>query len=97
MSNCIHWPLGRLNDADVYLQIVMRRDAENLVTSGLFIGDDFETYLQAARLSREQNITVFGTPVKKMVAVMQPDEFRTRIHIDALLWIWLGLRRASVR
>jgi nickel-dependent lactate racemase len=67
--------LGHL--PDVYLQIVMRRDAENrLVTSGLFIGNDLETYLQAARLSREQNITVFDKPVKKMVAVMQPDEFR---------------------
>ena len=67
--------LGHL--PDVYLQIVMRRDAENrLVTSGLFIGNDLETYLQAARLSREQNITVFDQPVKKMVAVMQPDEFR---------------------
>jgi nickel-dependent lactate racemase len=67
--------LGHL--PDVYLQIVMQRDAENrLVTSGLFIGNDLETYLQAARLSREQNITVFDKPVKKMVAVMQPDEFR---------------------
>jgi nickel-dependent lactate racemase len=67
--------LGHL--PDVYLQIVMQRDAENqLVTSGLFIGDDLETYLQAAHLSREQNITVFEKPVKKMVAVMQPDEFR---------------------
>ena len=67
--------LGHL--PDVYLQIVMRRDAENrLVTSGLFIGNDLQTYLQAARLSREQNITVFDKPVKKMVAVMQPDEFR---------------------
>jgi len=62
---------------DVYLQIVMRRDAERrLVTSGLFIGDDLETYLQAARLSREQNITVFDKPVKKIVTVMQADEFR---------------------
>lgn len=67
--------LGHL--PDVYLQIVMQRDAENrLVTSGLFIGNDLKTYLQAARLSREQNITVFDKPVKKMVAVMQPDEFR---------------------
>lgn len=67
--------LGRL--ADVYLQIVMRRDERNhLVTSGLFIGDDLETYLAAARLSRRQNITVFDKPIQKIVAVMQPDEFR---------------------
>jgi len=62
---------------DVYIQIVMQRDAENkLVTSGLFIGDDLETYLAAARRSRAQNITAFDKPVKKIVAVMQEDEFR---------------------
>lgn len=67
--------LGHL--PDVYLQIVVQRDTENrLVTSGLFIGDDLETYLQAARLSREQNITVFDRPVKKIVAAMRADEFR---------------------
>ena len=62
---------------DVYLQIVMRRDErEKLVTSGIFVGDDLETYLEAARLSREQNIIVFEKPLKKVVAVMQADEFR---------------------
>ena len=62
---------------DCYIQIVMQRDKENkLVTSGLFVGDDLETYLQAARRSREQNITVFDKPIKKVVAVMQADEFR---------------------
>ena len=62
---------------DLYVQIVMHRDAENkLVTSGLFVGDDLETYLQAARKSREQNIITFEKPLKKVVAVMQPDEFR---------------------
>lgn len=67
--------LGHL--PDVYLQIVVQRDTENrLVTSGLFIDDDLETYLQAARLSREQNITVFDRPVKKIVAAMRADEFR---------------------
>ena len=62
---------------DVYLQIVMNRDVENkLVTSGLYVGDDLETYLMAARASRSKNITVFERPVKKIVAVMQADEFR---------------------
>src|SRR5882757_7777834 len=63
---------------DVYLQIVMRRDAnEKLVTSGIYVGDDLDTYLAAARASREQNITTFDKPVKKIVAVMQADEFRS--------------------
>jgi nickel-dependent lactate racemase len=62
---------------DVYFQIVMQRDPQNhLLTSGIFVGNDLETYLQAARLSRKQNITIFDKPVKKMVAVMQADEFR---------------------
>jgi nickel-dependent lactate racemase len=62
---------------DVYFQIVMQRDASNhLVTSGLYIGDDLNTYLQAAKRSRAQNITVFDQPIKKIVAVMQADEFR---------------------
>jgi nickel-dependent lactate racemase len=63
---------------DVYIQIVMQRDSENkLVTSGLFVGDDLETYLMAARRSRAQNITVFEKPIQKVVAVMQADEFRS--------------------
>ncbi len=67
--------LGHL--PDVYFQIVMQRDAESrLVTSGVFVGDDLETYLEAARLSGRQNITTFEKPLKKVVAVMQADEFR---------------------
>ena len=62
---------------DVYFQIVMQRDPANrLVTSGVYIGDDLDTYLQAARRSRKQNITVFQKPIQKVVAVMQADEFR---------------------
>ncbi len=66
--------LGHL--PDVYVQIVMARDeADQLVTTGLYVGDDLETYLEAARQSREQNITVFDEPVQRMVCVMQADEF----------------------
>ena len=76
---CYNWAedefLGRL--PDVYLQVVMRRDEENrLVHSGVYVGNDLETYLMAARASREQNITVFDKPVDKIVAMMQADEFR---------------------
>ena len=68
--------LGRL--PDLYVQIVMARDDQNrLVTTGLYAGDDRETYLQAAMQSREQNITLFDKPVKKIVCVMQADEFRS--------------------
>lgn len=77
---CFNWAeekyLGHL--PDVYLQVVMRRDAGNrLVTSGIYVGDDLETYLAAARASRSQNITMFDEPIAKVVAVMQADEFRS--------------------
>ena len=66
--------LGRL--PDLYVQVVMARNKQNeLVHTGVFVGDDLETYLEAARLSREQNITVFEEPVEKIVCVMQEDEF----------------------
>ena len=49
--------------------------AGELVHTGLYVGDDLETYLEAARQSREQNITLFDEPIKKIVCVMQGDEF----------------------
>jgi nickel-dependent lactate racemase len=77
---CFNWAedkfLGHL--PDVYLQVVMQRDASNkLVHSGVYVGDDLETYLAAARRSKAQNITVFDEPIRKVVAVMQADEFRS--------------------
>ncbi|WP_437225788.1 lactate racemase domain-containing protein [Planctomicrobium sp. SH661] len=61
---------------DCYVQVVMaRNEQQELVHTGVYVGDDLETYLSAARQSREQNITVFDKPVKKMVCVMQGDEF----------------------
>ena len=60
----------------VYAQIVMaRNERDELVTTGLYVGDDVETYLQAARASKAQNISVFDQPIKKVVTVMQADEF----------------------
>jgi nickel-dependent lactate racemase len=98
--------LGKL--PDLYVQVVMARNAANqLVHTGVFVGDDLETYLAAARQSREQNITVFEEPVAKMVCVMQADEFvstwvankavyRTRMALadgGELLIIAPGLKR----
>src|SRR5271163_635436 len=77
---CYNWSerehLGRLRD--VYLQIVLRRDESGaLATCGIFVGDDLETYLQAAHLSRDRNITTLQEPIRKIVAVMQGDEFHS--------------------
>lgn len=98
--------LGKL--PDLYVQVVMARNKRNeLVHTGVFVGDDLDTYLQAAKQSREQNITVFEEPVEKMVCVMQEDEFvstwvankavyRTRMAIadgGELIIIAPGLKR----
>ena len=62
---------------DVYFQVVMDyNDSGQLVHTGVYVGDDLETYLDAARASKAQNITTFDEPVDKIVAVMQADEFR---------------------
>jgi len=66
------------NLPDVYILIVMARNQQKeLVTTGLYVGDDLETYLMAAKKSKEQNITIFDKPVKKVVAVMDADEFKS--------------------
>ncbi len=75
---CFNWAedkyLGHL--PDVYVQVVLARDEhDQLVHTGVYVGDDLETYLAAARQSREENITVFDEPVDKIVCVMQGDEF----------------------
>jgi nickel-dependent lactate racemase len=77
---CFNWAEEKFLShlPDVYLQVVMQRDPDNkLVHSGVYVGDDLETYLMAARRSKSQNITVFDQPVKKIVAVMQGDEFHS--------------------
>ncbi len=61
---------------DLYVQIVMGRNAEDeLVHIGLYVGDDLETYLEAASQSRDQNITILDKPLSKVVCVVQADEF----------------------
>jgi len=61
---------------DLYVQVVLARDDKgDLVHTGFYAGDDLETYLGAARQSREQNITALEEPLDKVVCVMQGDEF----------------------
>ena len=75
---CFNWAedqyLGKL--PDLYVQVVLaRNEHDQLVHTGVHVGDDLETYLAAARQSREQNITLLDEPLKKIVCVMQGDEF----------------------
>lgn len=60
---------------DVYVQIVMAYNpAGELVHTGFYCGNDLDTYLLAAKQSMAENITIVP-PLKKVVAVMQGDEF----------------------
>ena len=92
---------------DVYIQTVMKYDEQgNLVHSGFYCGDDLDTYIMAAKHSMADNITVVP-PLKKVVAIMQGDEFfstwvankaiyRTRKAMDdggELIIIAPGLKR----
>jgi nickel-dependent lactate racemase len=92
---------------DAYFQVVMAyNDSGELVHTGAYAGDDLETYMTAARASRKRNITVVP-PLKKVIAVMQGDEFystwvankaiyRTRMAVadgGELLIIAPGLKR----
>jgi nickel-dependent lactate racemase len=80
LRSCFNWAelnfLGQL--PDVYFQVVMKRSPDNrLVTCGVYVGDDLETYLMAARASKKENITIVDKPISKAVAVMQADEFHS--------------------
>jgi nickel-dependent lactate racemase len=80
LRSCFNWAeqqfLAHL--PDVYFQVVMKRSPDNrLVTCGVYVGDDLETYLMAARASKKENITIVEKPISKAVAVMQADEFHS--------------------
>ena len=60
---------------DMFFQVVMAYDEDGkLAHTGVYVGDEADTYLDAAKASRKQNITIVP-PLKKVVAVMQGDEF----------------------
>ena len=92
---------------DCYFEVTMAYDDQGVLKhSGVYVGDDLDVYLEAARASRELNVTIVS-PLKKVVAVMQGDEFystwvankaiyRTRMAMadgGELLIIAPGLRR----
>lgn len=60
---------------DAFFQVVMAYDQKHeLAHTGVYFGADLETYLAGARASARQNVTAVP-PLKKVVAVMQGDEF----------------------
>ncbi len=66
----------------VYIQTVIDMDENGeLVTRGLFIGDDYECFQKASDLSLKVNFKMLEKPLKKVVVYLDPEEFRST---------WLG-------
>ncbi len=62
----------------VYVLTVVAVEADgSIATKGLYIGDDQECYEKAAALAQQVNIVYLDKPVKKVVAYMDPSEFRS--------------------
>lgn len=72
---CQHLPLLFV------LTVVGTNDAGQLVTRGLFIGDDHECFEQAAELSVEVNFEILDEEMHKVVVYLDPEEFHST---------WLG-------
>ena len=73
-----------LNQAPIiYVLTVRAKDEETgeMVTRGLFIGDDFECFQKAADLSLETNFIMVDHEMKKCIVYLDPEEFKST---------WLG-------
>jgi len=67
----------------VYIHTVVGRDENSgeLVTRGLFIGDDHRVFTRASELSLKVNFTMLDRAIKKAVVYLDPEEFKST---------WLG-------
>lgn len=65
----------------VYVLTVRDKQDGQMVTRGLFIGDDFECFQKAADLSLETNFIMVDKQIKKCVVYLDPEEFKST---------WLG-------
>ncbi len=66
----------------VYVHTVVGRDhTGQLVTRGIFIGDDYRVFEKAADLSLKVNFEMVPQPLKKVVVYLDPSEFKST---------WLG-------
>ena len=63
------------------LTVVQQMPDGELHTRGLYIGDDHDTFFQAAELARKVNITHLDRAPKHVVAYLDPSEFKST---------WLG-------
>ena len=67
----------------VYVLTVRAKDEASgeMVTRGLFIGDDFECFERAAALSLETNFIMLDHEIRKCIVYLDPEEFKST---------WLG-------
>ena len=67
----------------VYVLTVRGKDEKTgeMITQGLFIGDDFECFQKAAGLSLETNFIMVDHQIKKCIVYLDPEEFKST---------WLG-------
>ena len=65
----------------VYIQTVISEGKDGLQMRGLYIGDDFECFERASKLSLETNFRMMDREMKKVVVYLDPEEFRST---------WLG-------
>ena len=66
----------------VYVHTVVARDVTgNLVTRGLYIGDNEDVFKLASDLSLKTNFTLLEKPIRKAVVWLDPEEFKST---------WLG-------
>ena len=63
------------------LTVIEQMADGTLHTRGLYIGDDHDTFFQAAELARKVNITHLDRPPQHVVAYLDPSEFKST---------WLG-------
>ena len=66
-----------------YVLTVRAKDQTSgeMVTRGLFIGDDFECFRKAAELSLEVNFILLDREIRKCIVYLDPEEFKST---------WLG-------
>ena len=66
-----------------YVLTVMEKNraGSGMLMRGLYVGDDMETFTQAARLAQQVNFDLLEKPLKKVVVYLDPHEFNST---------WLG-------
>lgn len=64
-----------------YLLTVREKVGAEIVTRGIFAGDDFGCFIEGAELAREVNLDLLPAPLSKVVVYLDPSEFKST---------WLG-------